>query len=173
MRKLVSTMALIAALAGCKEDLAQAPDPVPLTEDAVSFFCQMHVLEHGGPKAQIHLEGQPAPLFFAQVRDGVAYLKSPERSARILATYVSDMGAADGWNLPGISNWTDANTAHFVIEAGVRGGMGAPEVAPFAHLDDARAFVERYGGRIVALSEIPDSVVLGPIDPDTPLEDPS
>ncbi len=169
------TVLLIAALAGlcaCRDEVALAPDPVALTEENVSFFCQMNVLEHGGPKAQIHLEGQPAPLFFAQVRDAVAYLKSPERDARILATYVSDMGAAPGWQSPGVENWIASDSAHFVIEAGVAGGMGAPEVVPFASRGAALAFASRYGGRVVALADIPDGAVLGPVDPDTTLEVP-
>lgn len=172
MRRLVLIVAMI-ALAACRNDVAEAPDPVPLTEEAVSFFCQMNVLEHGGPKAQIHLEGMPAPLFFAQVRDSVAYLKSPERDARILATFVSDMGQAADWGTPGVDNWTDAQSAFFVIEAGVRGGMGAPEVVPFALRTDAEAFVVRYGGRVVSLADIPDTEVLGPVDPDVPLKEPS
>ena len=91
MRLMIVAMMAILLLSACKEEMAEAPTPHPLTEEALSFFCQMNVLEHGGPKAQIHLEGQPAPLFFAQVRDGVAYLRSPERDARVSAVYVSDM----------------------------------------------------------------------------------
>ena len=172
MIRLVALALALAALAGCKEEAAAPPDPVELTEENVSYFCQMNVLEHGGPKAQVHLEGQPAPLFFAQVRDAVAYLKSPERDARILTTYVSDMGAAEGWDRPGIGNWIAADTAHFVVEAGVAGGMGAPEVVPFASGDAARAFAARYGGRIVDLAGIPDDAVLGPVDPGARLQVP-
>ena len=173
MRRLLLLPLLFLPLTACKEDVAEIPDPAPLTEENVSFFCQMNVLEHAGPKAQIHLEGYPAPLFFAQVRDAVAYLKSPERDARILATYVSDMGAAPSWNAPGTMNWTPLDTAHFVVEARVAGGMGAPEIVPFAEMGEAEAFTLRYGGRIVAATEIPDDAVLGPVDPDMDLETPS
>ncbi|MDU8941831.1 nitrous oxide reductase accessory protein NosL [Ovoidimarina sediminis] len=160
-------------LAACREEVTEAPAPLPLTEEAVSFFCQMNVLEHGGPKAQIHLEGLPAPLFFAQVRDGVAYLKSPERDARILATYVSDMGAAPSWNAPGERNWIPAEEAHFVIGSRAAGGMGAPEIVPFAAPDAAEAFILRFGGRTVRLPDIPDDAALGPVDPGAFLETPS
>lgn len=163
----------LTVLTGCKEDELATPDPIPLTEENVSFFCQMNVLEHGGPKAQIHLEDHLAPIFFAQVRDAVAYLKSPERDARILATYVSDMEAAPAWSLPGIDNWIAADTAHFVIDAGVAGGMGAPEVVPFASLSGAEAFSRKFGGRIVSLADIPDETVLGPVDPDANLQVPN
>ena len=164
---------LVLSLAACKNEVVEIPDPAPLTEENVSFFCQMNVLEHAGPKAQIHLEGYPAPLFFAQVRDAVAYLKSPERDARILVTYVSDMGTAPSWSTPGYMNWTASDTAHFVVDAPVKGGMGAPEIVPFALLEDAEAFAQRYGGRILPITEIPEGAVIGPVDPDMDLETPS
>lgn len=172
MRALVLTCAVL-ALAACKEEVAERPLPVALSEDAVSHYCQMNVLDHGGPKAQIHLDGLPEPLFFGQVRDAMAFLKSPERDSRVVVTYVSDMGVAHSWLLPGTENWIDAETAHFVIEAGVRGGMGAPEVVPFADPDAAAAFSAQYGGRVVSLAEIPDAEVIGPVDPDMELQEPA
>ncbi|WP_338547858.1 nitrous oxide reductase accessory protein NosL [Roseovarius phycicola] len=173
MKRTVLTLAALACLGACKEEIAEIPLPVNMTVEAVSYYCQMSVLEHGGPKAQIHLEGMPAPLFFAQVRDAMAFLKSPERDHRVVVTYVSDMGSALDWSTPGIDNWTVADTAVFVIEGGIRGGMGAPEVVPFADQTKAEAFVTRYGGRIVSLEEIPDDVVIGPVDPDIPLTEPT
>nr|WP_237212631.1 nitrous oxide reductase accessory protein NosL [Ruegeria lacuscaerulensis] len=166
-------MIALIALSACKEEQIAAPDPVDLTPDALSFFCQMNIAEHGGPKGQIHLEGYPVPLFFAQVRDMVAYLKSPERDAEITAVYVSDMGVAPNWRQPGISNWIAADGATFVVGANVAGGMGAREVVPFANPDDATAFIEQYGGSSLPLSDIPDTEVLGPVDLDLKLETPS
>ncbi|NOD64347.1 MULTISPECIES: nitrous oxide reductase accessory protein NosL [unclassified Ruegeria] len=168
-------LALIAlvALAACKEEVAEAPNPVDLTPDALSYFCQMNIAKHGGPKGQIHLEGYPAPLFFAQVRDMVAYLKSPERDAEITAVYVSDMGVAPSWRQPGISNWIAADGATFVVGANVAGGMGAREVVPFATPTDAESFITIYGGAAMSLPDIPDAEVLGPVDLDLPLETPA
>ncbi len=169
-------LALIAlvALAACKEEqVAAPPEPVDLTETALSYFCQMNIAEHGGPKGQIHLEGYPAPLFFAQVRDMLAYLKSPERDAEITAIYVSDMGVAPSWRQPGISNWISADGATFVVGANVAGGMGAPEVVPFANSSAALGFIDQYGGEALPLSEIPAEEVLGPVDLDLSLETPA
>lgn len=167
--------ALIALLliAACKEEAAERPDPTPMTDIALSHFCQMNVAEHGGPKGQIHLRGYPAPIFFAQVRDLVAYLKSPERDADILAIYVSDMGAAPSWDAPGATNWIAAETAHFVVGAPVAGGMGAPEIVPFAAPEAAEAFVARYGGSTMSLETIPDAAAIGAVDLDQKLEQPS
>lgn len=160
-------LALLAALtlAACQEDEAAAPPlPVEMTADALSFFCQMNIADHGGPKAQIHLEGYPTPIFFAQVRDMVAYLKAPERDARILAVYVSDMSVAPSWEQPGTANWIAADGAQFVVGAPVKGGMGAPEIVPFGTADGAADFVSRYGGQVLPMSQIPDEAALGAVD---------
>ncbi|MBE1281780.1 MAG: copper resistance protein CopZ [Rhodobacteraceae bacterium] len=172
MKKLLIIAAL--ALVACKEDVADTPpDPVEMTETALSFFCQMNIAEHGGPKGQIHLDGYPAPLFFAQARDLVAYLKSPERDAKITAIYVSDMGAAESWQTPGRSNWINAETAVFVVGGNVAGGMGAPEIVPFGTSEAAEVFAAKYGGQVMPLTDIPDDAVLGPVDLDQVLETPA
>ena len=151
-------------LAACQEDLAQPTDPVALTPESVGHFCQMNLLEHEGPKAQVHLDGLPgAPLFFSQVRDAVTYLRLPEQSHPILAVWVSDMGAPTAtWADPGTENWIDATTAHYVVGADVEGGMGAPELVPFANLAAAQAFTEDHGGSIMDLAAIPDAAVIAP-----------
>ncbi|MEP4036696.1 MULTISPECIES: nitrous oxide reductase accessory protein NosL [unclassified Pseudophaeobacter] len=166
--------ALALPLAACQEEEAKLPPvPVELTEVALSYFCQMNIAEHGGPKGQIHLEGFPAPLFFAQVRDLVAYLKGPERDADITAIYVSDMGVAPSWAEPGTDNWIAATDAFFVIDSNVAGGMGAPEIVPFASTADAEKFAARYGGFVTSLADIPAETALGPVDLDQQLETPS
>lgn len=161
----VSLFVLIAFLAGCRDDVAvQAPDPVVMTEEAVSHFCMMSLIEHPGPKAQIHLEGMPDPIFFAQVRDAIAYLKQPERTARIAAVYVSNMSRAPSWDAPGEANWIAAKDAVFVVGADVTGGMGAPELAPFETELAARDFSARHGGDVMRLQDIPDEAVLGAVE---------
>jgi len=151
-------------LAACREDAARAPDPVTMTGEALGHFCLMQLDQHPGPKAQIHLAGLPDPIFFAQVRDALAYLKGPERDADIAVVYVSDMGAATSWDAPGIDNWTDAADAHFVVGADVTGGMGAPEIVPFSEAGAARAFAAREGGTVMSLDAIPPGRVLAPVD---------
>lgn len=172
MKRLIALSLL--ALVACNEEEAKAPPPpAELTEQALSYFCQMNVLEHGGPKGQIHLDGHPAPLFFAQVRDLVAYLKSPEREAEITAIYVSDMGVAQSWADPGKGNWIAAADAIYVVGADVAGGMGAPEIVPFANDESATVFIARYGGETHMLDTIPDDAALGAVDLNKRLETPS
>ena len=173
MKRAPLALLALLLLTGCQEEAAVAPpEPVALTEDSLSHFCQMWIADHAGPKAQIHLEGMPAPLFFAQVRDAVAYLRSPERSAPVTAVYVSDMAKAASWEQPGADNWIAAQDAAFVVGGEVTGGMGAPEVAPFGTRAAAESFAARHGGEIMGLDQIPTQAVLGAIDFDLP-QDPN
>jgi len=155
----------VLALAACQDEVAQNTDPLALTPETIGHFCQMNLLEHEGPKGQVHLEGLPgAPLFFSQVSDTVAYLRLPEQTHKILAIYVSDMGAEGAtWQDPGAANWIDAATAHYVVGGDLPGGMGAPEIAPFAELADAQAFAAEHGGNVMGYKDIPDSAVIAPM----------
>ena len=161
----LATAALALSLAACKdESSATLPAPVSMTEEALGHFCQMNLSEHPGPKAQVHLEGQLSPLFFSQVRDAIAYQRMPEQSHRILALYVSDMGAAPSWEDPGIDNWIPAPTAFYVVGSDIIGGMGAPELVPFSDETAANSFAAQYGGAVLLLSQIDDSEVLAPVE---------
>ena len=152
------------ALAACREEDAILPDPVAMNADSLGHFCQMNLLEHAGPKAQVHLEGMPYPLFFSQVRDAVAYARMPESDGVITAIYVSDMSAAPSWEDPGAENWVLAEEARYVVGAAIEGGMGAPELVPFSTPEDAVAFAAERGGTVVQLTEIADEDVLAPVE---------
>lgn len=159
------------ALLGCKEELASArPTAVTMTEDALGFYCQMSLDEHPGPKAQVHLDGSAFPIFFAQVRDAVAYQRMPEQSHAITAIYVSDMGVAESWERPGASNWIPLDDALLVVGSSAVGGMGAAELVPFGTRDAALDFVRARGGQIAAADAIGGEDVLAPVtsegDPD-------
>jgi copper chaperone NosL len=165
MRRTLILLSLL-TLAACKEEALQDVAPVALDERAVGHFCQMELLEHEGPKAQVHLGGLPgAPLFFSQTRDAVAYARMPEQSHEILAIWVNDMGAPDAtWTDPGAENWIEADAAHYVVGAAVTGGMGAPEIVPFADFSAAEDFARANGGLVMSLDDIPDDAVLAPVD---------
>lgn len=153
-------------LSGCSGPGAEVEKPiaVALTEEAAGHYCQMVILEHDGPKAQMYLAGMTAPLWFSQVRDGIAYLKSPEQSAEIVVLYVNDMGAAVSWSEPGKDNWIDAASAYFVVGSDAIGGMGAPELAPFAEMEKAQDFADERGGEVLRLADISAETVLSPIE---------
>jgi len=164
MNRILLAMFAVLALSACNEQAAVKPPPVAMTAEALGHYCQMNLLEHPGPKAQVHLAGLQAPLFFSQVRDAIAYQRMPEQSHEIVAIYVSDMGAAPSWENPGADNWIAADDAVYVIGATLAGGMGAPELVPFGERAAAEDFVERNGGEILALASVPDDFVLAPVE---------
>ena len=174
MRATLVALAML-ALTACQEQVAQDVSPVPISEQSIGHFCQMGMLEHGGPKGQIHLEGLPgAPLYFSQARDVVAYMRLPEQSHVILAIWVNDMGAPGAtWDAPGATNWIAAEDAVFVVGGRAIGGMGAPETVPFADPTKAAAFAIANGGTVMRLADIPESAVLAPVDlvPNAPGDD--
>ncbi len=167
MIRFVVLAACILALGACRDEVADLPSPVAMTSAAVGHYCQMGILEHTGPKAQAYLEGLPAPLFFSQVRDVVAYMRMPEQSHVVTVAYVSDMGVPGAtWNAPGTENWINASDAHFVVGSVVTGGMGTPEIVPFSAMEAALAFADLHGGAVMGMDDIPDSVVLAPVGSD-------
>lgn len=169
MRVLSLALLLPLALMACREETAALPAPAPLTAEAVGHFCQMGLLEHPGPKAQVHLDGLPVPLFFSEVRDAVAYLRMPEQSHFIRVLYVNDMGAAGAtWENPGPQNWITADAAHFVVGSARMGGMGGTELVPFASLAAAEGFAARHGGSVLPLHRIDNDMVLASPPPAEP-----
>jgi copper chaperone NosL len=164
MTQRLTLLAALLALAACNAQNAGPPSPVSMTEEALGHYCQMNLLEHPGPKAQIHLSGISEPLFFSQVRDAIAYQRMPEQSHAITAIYVSDMAAAPSWEFPGADNWIDADGAVYVVGATLVGGMGAPELVPFSSRETAQAFIAEHGGTPVTLEAVPDAMVLAPVE---------
>ncbi len=153
--------ALCLTLLGACDDPAptEAVTPVMLTREHRGHYCRMIVLDHKGPKGQIHLKNR-GPVFFSSVRDTIAFTMLPEESRQIAAIFVNDMTATD-WNRPGPETWIPARRAYFVIGSSKRGGMGAPEAVPFKGEAAALAFVSRFGGRVVAFGAIPRQYILG------------
>lgn len=147
-------LALTLALFACKKEAA-LPDPVVMTDDALGHYCQMYLADHGGPKAQVFLDGYAQPVWFSQVSDAAEYRTDLEKPAPILVVYVTDIGAAESWADPGVGNWIKAETAHFVIDSRQTGGMGLPEAIPFGAEADALAFALTNGGQVVGWADIP------------------
>lgn len=168
MKTLVMLFAIVAVaitVSACSEQQSktEVPQPVALTEEAVGYYCNMTVLEHTGPKAQIHLANNPDLIWFSQVRDGIGFIRSPEEQQDAVVVYVNDMDKAADWDFPGDDTWIDADDAWFVIGSRKTGGMGTPEVIPFGNEQAASRFATENGGVVVRLADIPDAYVLGPV----------
>ncbi len=166
MRIVIPFIVLLTFIAGCSEDRADVkiPDPLELTAEAAGHYCQMMIFDHEGPKGQAHFtNGMPA-LWFSQVRDGLAYILSPEEEYEVAVLYMNDMAHAKSWKEPGTGNWITAKNAYFVVGSDAIGGMGAPEIVPFGTMEAAMKFVTDHGGDVMRLSEIPIEAVLAPIN---------
>lgn len=165
--KRFAVLLLLLAGACSDEQTTAAVEPVTMSAEALGHYCQMNVLEHDGPKAQVHLAGNPHPIWFVQIRDAFAFDRMPEQDADVAAIFVNDMGASDAtWVMPGADNWIPAATAVYVIGSDRRGGMGVPDFIPFAETETARQFAARHGGEVVTFDAITDEVVLAPVEID-------
>ena len=169
MRRAIVLLAIgllaLSGAAGCGEDdeTAAKPPPVEPTREATGRYCGMILVDHSGPKAQIHLPDEPTPVWFSSVRDAIAFTMLPEEPRNFTAMYVNDMGAAQ-WETPEPGTWINAADALYVIGSERMGGMGVPEAVPFATRDAAARFTAAHGGRIVALADVPESYIFGHAD---------
>ena len=171
MRRALALLAVgllaLSGVAGCGEDddVVAKPPPVEPTREASGHYCGMILVDHSGPKAQVHLPGEAEPVWFSSVRDAIAFTMLPEEPRNYTAIYVNDMGVAQ-WDAPEPGTWIDAAGAHYVIGSDRMGGMGVPEAVPFATHDAAERFVAAHGGRIVALTNVPESYIFAYADED-------
>jgi copper chaperone NosL len=151
----------LAVLSGCDDEVVP-PEPVALTREASGHYCNMIIVDHPGPKAQVFENGEGAPAWFSSVRDALFYMRLPGEAQRVSAIYVHDMGRASSWEHPQDNGiWIEAAAAVYVIGSSRRGGMGAPETVPFARRGEAEAFVRRYGGKVMAFDEVPTDYLVG------------
>lgn len=159
------TVVLAGLLTACGEtEIAQAPPPSEVTDEATGHYCGMLLDMHEGPKGQIHLAGRDTPIWFSSVRDAVAFTRLPEEPKDISAIYVNDMAVARNWERPEPGTWIEAEAAWFVLGSGRLGGMGAPEAVPFGSEQAAVDFAAAHGGELARFSDIPDDYVLGATD---------
>ncbi|HSD59278.1 MAG TPA: nitrous oxide reductase accessory protein NosL [Burkholderiales bacterium] len=154
----VLALTLAVGAAGCGEaERAKTAQPVEITRSTACSLDGMVLADYPGPKAQMHYtQGQPD--FFCDTVEMFSVFLRPEQQKRVTAVYVQDMGKTD-WDHPQ-GNWIDARTAVYVHGSKRRGSMG-PTVASFAREEDARAFAERHGGKLLRFAEVkPEMVIL-------------
>ena len=147
---IAGTAALMLLLAACSpaEDAA-LPPPLEPDANSVAYFCHMALIEHDGPKAQLFLRGQKAPVWFSSPGEAVMFLATELAQPRDLrAVYVNDMGRGS-WEKPEAGAWIEAEKAFYVIGSSKTGAMGDREAVPFANKETAGRFAVEFGGEVL------------------------
>lgn len=166
IKKLLASVFMVVAagigLTGCSDKSEPAVVPVAMVapDDATGYYCGMLLPEHSGPKGQIHLSSRTEPIWFTSVHDTIVFMRLPEEPRDISAVYVHDMGQISDWDHPD-DIWVNANDAWFVINSNMLGGMGMKEAVPFSTEEFANQFVEKHGGNVMRLTDIPDEYFSG------------
>ena len=135
------------------------PPPQEITASSSAQFCGMLLSEHAGPKGQIFLRSSAKPLWFASIRDMIAFLRLPDMPKDAIAAYVTAMDRATDWVHPAPGSWIDARRAFYVIGSAQLSGMNTIEAVPFSDVQAAQRFSATHGGRVVSFADIPDSYV--------------
>ncbi len=147
-------LCFIALLSGCEKEPLPTPNAKNIAGEEIGYFCRMLVINHRGPKGQVHLRDTEKPLWFTSVRDTIAFTLMPGEPKSISAIYVNDMEQMSLDSLEPSSHWLNAKEAWFVIDSDAIGGMGMPELAPFANETAANHFRAQHGGQLIRLADI-------------------
>lgn len=148
---------ILLVMAACHK--ADPPiQPIMPTAQTTCALDGMQLMDFPGPKAQIQYANGETDFFCDTIEMFSLYLK-PEQQRRIRAIFTQDMGKAN-WQTPK-GEWIDARTAWYVVGSNMSGSMG-PTFAAFARVDDARAFSEQHGGKVLRFDQItPEMATLG------------
>tara|TARA_B100000446_G_scaffold107053_1_gene100110 strand:+ start:8683 stop:9240 length:558 start_codon:yes stop_codon:yes gene_type:complete len=147
-------LCFIVLLSGCEKETLPTPDAKNISGEEIGYFCRMLVVNHRGPKGQVHLRNTAEPLWFTSVRDTIAFTLMPGEPKSITAIYVNDMEQMSLDSLQPSSDWLNASEAWFVIDSDAIGGMGMPELVPFANETAASHFRAQHGGQLIRLTDI-------------------
>lgn len=148
-RKLALSLAVFATLAAC-DKAAQQVSALEPGGDTACALDGMVLKDYPGPKAQIHYK-EGTPEFFCDLMELFATVLAPEQKRPVAGLFVQDMGKT-AWERPE-GNWIDAKTAIYVAGSKKPGSMGAT-FGSFSNMQDAEAFMQKEGGKIVRFEQI-------------------
>ena len=151
-------LAALPVLGACDKEGEKATSvaPVEISQDTACELDGMLLVDYPGPKGQIHFADTPEPAFYCDTMEVLNTLMHPEEVRKITAVYVQDMGKAD-WDHPE-GHWIDARTAIYVEGSSRQGSMG-PTFGSFSNEEDAKAFIAKYGGKLLHMKDITPEMV--------------
>ncbi len=133
------------------EQQTQQP-PVAFHEHDECHVCGMLITRYPGPKGEAYQRNSGEVLKFCSTRDLFAYLLEPGQAAQVGSVYVHDMARSE-WKSPDDTHLIPAQQAWYVVGHPLRGAMG-PSPASFAKREDAAAFAQQHGGKLLKYEEI-------------------
>ena len=151
-------LAALPVLGACDKEGKKATSvaPVEISQDTACELDGMLLVDYPGPQGQIHFADTPEPAFYCDTMEVLNTLMHPEEVRKITAVYVQDMGKAD-WDHPE-GHWIDARTAIYVEGSSRQGSMG-PTFGSFSNEEDAKAFIAKYGGKLLHMKDITPEMV--------------
>jgi len=150
----LSILLLTLLLGGCGKPETSAKPQLPVAIDSGDecHVCGMTIAHFPGPKGEAYVRGATKPFKFCSTRDLFSWLLQPENKVAATAVYVHDMGAT-AWDHPADNAFIDARTAWYVVDQPMKGAMG-PTLASFARKDQAEAFIQTNGGRLLRYADV-------------------
>ncbi|MES2019102.1 MAG: nitrous oxide reductase accessory protein NosL [Pseudomonadota bacterium] len=149
LRRAALAMGLIGMLAACSEVAKSVAAQEPTKETACAVDG-MVLQDFPGSKAQVqYAEGKPD--FYCDLMELFAVLLAPENKRQVVGVYVQDMGKAD-WTNP-VGHWIAAKEALYVVGSKKQGSMG-PTFGAFSNAQDAAAFAQKEGGKVLPYKQI-------------------
>ena len=145
----MTALATVLVLAACGEAAVNALAVEP-TADTACALDGMVLQDFPGSKAQVHYsEGKPD--YYCDLMELFSVLLAPENKRKVTAVFVQDVGKTD-WAKPS-GNWIAAKDALFVVGSEKQGSMG-PTFGAFSNAQDAAAFVQKEGGKVVPFEQV-------------------
>lgn len=142
-------LAAMVLLAAC----GQAARTIAAQEPAADTACAldgMVLRDFPGSKAQIqYVEGKPD--YYCDLMELFAVMLAPENKRQVAGVFVQDMGKTEWANPSG--HWIAARDALYVVGSRKQGSMG-PTFGAFSNAQDAAAFVQKEGGKVLPFNQI-------------------
>ncbi len=150
----LSVFLLALSLGGCGKSETSAKPQLPVAIDSGDecHVCGMTISHFPGPKGEAYVRGATKPFKFCSTRDLFSWLLQPENKVAATKIYVHDMGST-AWKHPADNAFIDARKAWYVVDQPMKGAMG-PTLASFAGKDQAEAFIQAHGGRLLRYQDI-------------------
>lgn len=129
--------------------------PINLNKTHICANDSMIIINYKGPKAQIVWKNNNRS-FFCEVREGFYESTNKIKNKNIKAFFVQNFDNLIWGSY--INNWMHAENAYYVIDSNINGAMGLSYV-PFKKLDNAKKFLEKYGGKIIKYKDINQNIL--------------